>query len=217
MILPCRRYSSLLTKGLAAVGALAFLLNASGAVQAQDPADAIVAQCGATTGEYAAAAQGACNFVAQGGEEVLSILLAMESQSGDAHDSAHQQFKDFVDRVAASRSIARFVLGRYARAANDDQLGQFICTFTEYTAAFYESALSPYAGRQLTVTEVAYDTTLRDFRVTSFIARPDREPLELRWRLIARQNDTGAFDFRVVDFRVAGVWVAIEQRSQPYH
>lgn len=123
------------------------------------------------------------------------------------------RFRDFVLGLVDQERIARFALGQYAKQIGGADFAAFVDAFKDYGVAVYESRLSRYKGQTLNVSGVV-ERTPADIVVTTDLSGPQGgqasgEPLHVAFRL--SKQDGG---FRVIDMQVAGVWLAIDQRSQ---
>ncbi|MEQ8406134.1 MAG: ABC transporter substrate-binding protein [Oceanicaulis sp.] len=156
-----------------------------------------------------ASAQDAEAFISENAQEVISTLQALEQ--GEAQlDDVRADFRDRVQNLADVDRITNFVLGRYRRTAESEQLSEFRDTFREYAFSVYENELTNYAGQTL---EVTGSVTRRpgDYIVETIVTGgPAGEEYEVNWRVL--QGDDG--DLRVVDVQVMGIWLAQTQRDQ---
>ena len=122
------------------------------------------------------------------------------------------QFEGFLLGLTDMKRIADFTLGQYRRTASPADLAAFEGAFQNYPTAVYQSYLSKYAGQTLKVTG-SQARTPDDFIVATQLIDPNdhsgQEPLEVDFRV---RTDTGKPV--VVDFSVAGIWLALEERDQ---
>ena len=105
--------------------------------------------------------------------------------------------------------VARLILGRYWRTADDGQRQQYLQLFREYALANLASKLHLYRGQSFEVTgaKVVSD---QDALVTSRILSDGEPPLQVDWRLRER-NDGGLV---TIDLIVEGVSLIVTLRSE---
>ena len=122
------------------------------------------------------------------------------------------QFESFLLGLTDMKRIADFTLGQYRRTASPADLAAFEGAFQSYATAVYQSYFAKYAGQTLKVTG-SQARTPDDFIVATQLIDPSdhsgQEPLEVDFRV---RTDTGKPV--VVDFSVAGIWLALEERDQ---
>jgi phospholipid transport system substrate-binding protein len=139
------------------------------------------------------------------GAEVLDVLQ---------NDSLTRDRK--VDRLIALLEgpidldlVARLILGRYWRAASEEQRQEYLRLFRAFALDSLASKLHVYQGQEFEVTG-ARVVSDNDAVVSTRILSPDRPPLDVDWRL--RQRDDG--DLVAIDVIVAGVSLIVTQRSE---
>jgi phospholipid transport system substrate-binding protein len=106
--------------------------------------------------------------------------------------------------------IAQFSLGRYWRAATDDQKQRFIKAFEIYMVAVYWSHFSSYSGESFKVTG-AQDEGNGTTDVTTDILRPDanQPPVKLTWQLV-KSGDS----YKIRDADLEGISQAQTYRDE---
>ena len=118
------------------------------------------------------------------------------------------RFRMLFHRYFDVPGIARFVLGRYWRAAPPAEQQQFVNLFDKYITAAYSDRLSQYGGETLRVTgsrQIPGGALVR-----SEIIRPSgAPPIKVDWRLTAADGG-----FRISDVIVDGVSLAVTQRAE---
>jgi phospholipid transport system substrate-binding protein len=139
------------------------------------------------------------------GAEVLDVLQ---------NDSLTRDRK--VDRLIALLEgpidldlVARLILGRYWRAASEEQRQEYLRLFRAFALDSLASKLHVYQGQEFEVTG-ARVVSDNDAVVSTRILSPDRPPLDVDWRL--RQRDDG--NLVAIDVIVAGVSLIVTQRSE---
>ena len=105
--------------------------------------------------------------------------------------------------------IAKFVLGRYWRAATPEQQQEFLKLFEDVVVLTWSPRFKDYGGDlRHTVIAVSQDGE-RGITVDSKVDREKQQPIALQWRL--KQGDSG---LRVMDLVVEGSSMAITYRSE---
>jgi phospholipid transport system substrate-binding protein len=123
-----------------------------------------------------------------------------------------EQFEHFLVGLTDMRRIANFTLGQYRRTASPADLDAFAAAFQNYATAVYQSYFAKYAGQTLKVTG-STERAPGDYIVATSLIDPNdhsgQPPLEVDFRV---RTDRGRPV--VVDFSVAGIWLALEERDQ---
>jgi phospholipid transport system substrate-binding protein len=107
-----------------------------------------------------------------------------------------------------SPGIARFVLGRYWRAATPEEQKEFLKLFEDYVVFVYTARLSDFSGEEFKISGSRPDADA--VIVSTDVITPGApQPLKIDWRLV---NDAGAY--KISDVIVEGVSMAVTQRSE---
>lgn len=162
----------------------------------------------AATGPVAAAGGGAEAFVQSNVSRGLGIL----NNKSTSVEQRRVQFEQFILGLTDMKRIANFTLGQYKRTATPQEQEQFAAAFQNYATAVYQSYFSKYSGQTLRVTgsqERAPGDTIVQTQMIDPNDRSGNQPLEVDFRVL---SDGGKFV--VIDFSVAGIWLAIEERDQ---
>ena len=155
----------------------------------------------------ARAATPAEGFIAANIHKGLAIL----DDTGLTQDQRRAQFEQFLLGVTDLKRVATFTLGQYAASAAPADRDAFAVAFQRYAVAVYQSYFERYTGQSLTVTGSRANGPNDDIVATTLVdpnAR-DARPLEVDFRV---RSDTGAPT--IVDFNVAGVWLAPAERDE---
>jgi len=147
-------------------------------------------------------------FISSNIQRSLEILNGKELRQGQRS----QQFQDLLLGIVDMKRIAMFTLGQYGRSASLSDQDKFVAAFQNYAIASYQTYFARYAGHTLTVSgsterapqDVVVMTTLKDPNDHS-----GQLPLEVDFRV---RSDSGKP--MLVDFSVAGIWLALEERDQ---
>jgi len=156
----------------------------------------------------AAAATGPETFVQANVNKGLAIL----NNKGISAEQRRVQFQQFILGLTDMRRIATFTLGQYKNSATPQERDQFVAAFQNYATAVYQSYFSKYTGQSLRVTgsqERAPGDTIVQTQLMDPNDHSGNQPLEVDFRV---SGDNGKFI--VIDFSVAGIWLAIEERDQ---
>ena len=125
-------------------------------------------------------------------------------------DERQQRFRDFMLSITDAKRIAIFTLGSYARIASEKQLDVYVGSFTDFATAVYQRGLDAYRGQSIHVTgSVARSDNDAVVNAEIIGTQPSSPPLRIAFRV--RKNEAGAFI--VTDMQVAGVWLALSERS----
>ncbi len=145
------------------------------------------------------------DFISSGVDQAITILK--ETTPDDPARAA--RFRDFVDQVIDTRSVAQFTLGHYRKGADPELVRAFEKQFKEYATASYESRLGLYGGQTINITDaVARKDT--DVLVKGTInAKDGRHLADVAFRVLTTSRGPKLFDAQV-----EGIWLAVEQRSQ---
>jgi phospholipid transport system substrate-binding protein len=169
------------------------------------PLAASLAPLGGRCARAAPSAEAAQGLIEQVSTRVLAIL-------SDQGLSNRQKFDDLVGLLSQPIDldlVARLILGRHWRTANDTQREAYLELFREYALANLASKLHLYQGQSFEVTD-AKVVSEQDAVVTSRILNPGETPLQVDWRL--RSRDDGSLV--VIDLIVAGVSLVVTLRSE---
>lgn len=147
--------------------------------------------------------QSAEAFVGDLTSEALGFLS--EDEFSAAQKKA--KFKKLLDRKFDLESIGRFAMGRNWRTISDAQKKEYLNLFESMVIDVYSQRFSEYGGQDINVLSSRAEGK-SDVIVQSLIVDPSGPNVKLDWRL--RYKDGR---FRVIDVIVAGVSMALTQRS----
>jgi phospholipid transport system substrate-binding protein len=155
-----------------------------------------------------AAANPAEDFVQDNIHKGLELLNNKQLSA----DQRRTQFEGFLLGLTDMKRIADFTLGQYRRSASPADIAAFESAFQNYAVAVYQSYFAKYAGQTLKVTG-SQTRAADDIIVATQLIDPNdnsgQQPLEVDFRV---RTDGGKTV--VVDFSVAGIWLALEERDQ---
>jgi phospholipid transport system substrate-binding protein len=159
----------------------------------------------AVSGPVGAAESDPKAFVSRLASSAMDIMTVKGLSDGDREAKFRSLFTSEVD----IHEIARFVLGRYWRAATPEQQKDFVKQFEEILVLTWSPRFKDYGGDlKHSVTNVASEDD-KNVLVDSKVERNQQPPINLQWRL--RRSDAG---LKVVDLVVEGSSMAITYRSE---
>ena len=143
-------------------------------------------------------------------ENATRVLQALD-EPGLTQQERSEKFSGFMDEFSNLDGISRFVLGKYGRRFNADELARYRDIYRTYSLVNYESQFDEYRGAQISITG-SVDTE-RDSIVRSEVRKDDGEALDVSWRVRKRGD---AFQVIDVGLNLDGnlLWLAVEQRAQ---
>jgi phospholipid transport system substrate-binding protein len=142
-------------------------------------------------------------------EDVSTKVLAILSDQALADRQKFDALVELLERPIDLDLVARLILGRHWRTANDTQRQQYLGLFREYALANLAAKLHLYRGQSFEVTG-ARVVSDKDALVTSRILSDGEPPLQVDWRL--RERD-GAGPV-TIDLIVEGVSLIVTLRSE---
>jgi len=154
----------------------------------------------------ARAAETAEQFVTGNVEKGMAIL----NDGALKADERQERFRNFLLSITDAKRVAIFTLGSYARGASQAQLNDYVASFADFLTAVYQKGLDTYRSQTIRVTGSIVRSD-NDSVVDAEIAGKDASDPPLRIAFRVRKNEAGAFV--VTDLQVAGVWLALSERS----
>ena len=138
------------------------------------------------------------------GTRVLDILKADSSQQ-----EKFEQLVVLLDQSIDLDLVARLILARHWRTADEAQQAEYLKLFRAYALDSLASKLHIYKGQEFEITgsEVAGK---KDAVVRTLIMSPDRPPLHVDWRI--REKKDGKLI--AIDVIVESVSLIVTQRSE---
>lgn len=142
-------------------------------------------------------------YVTDLGKKALAVITG--STSKEEKNAALE--KMFIANVDINW-IGQFVVGRYWKAANEEQKRQYMENYKNFLVSHYTSNFAEFTNADFEVTRVVPDESGGDI-VTMRIKRPQAEDLVVDYTV--RKNSAGAM--KVYDITVEGVSMITTQRS----
>ncbi|MGE0716458.1 MAG: phospholipid-binding protein MlaC [Alphaproteobacteria bacterium] len=126
--------------------------------------------------------------------------------SGVSRAEREQRFQALLREGFDVAAIGRFTLGRYWNQASPAQQQEYLRLFEKFIVQAYAARFAEYSGEQFRVTGERPDGDV--VMVQSEIFKPGAQPTRVEWRV------TAGAPARIVDVIVAGVSMAVTQRSE---
>jgi phospholipid transport system substrate-binding protein len=147
------------------------------------------------------------SFVQENANKVLQAL----DETGLTRSERSRKFSGFMDELSDLDGVSRFVLGKYGRRFNPDELTRYRDIYRTYSLVNYEAQFDEYRGADIEITGSV--DTKRDSIVNSIIRKDDGETLKVSWRVRQRADRYQVID---VGLHLDGnlLWLAVEQRAQ---
>ena len=139
-------------------------------------------------------------------QEAMAVL----SDASLSEDQRAEKLRHMMARDIDIPPIARFVLGRYWRAATERQREAYVAAYSDYFLRTYAAKIGGggAAVDRFDVIKTQVHGT-KDFLVHCVVARAGGKPFRLVWRL--RQRDGR---YRIIDMMVEGVSLVQTQRQE---
>lgn len=137
------------------------------------------------------------------GERVIAVLK-QESGPAERREELQTILRDYFDLP----EIARLVLGRHWRRADESQRERYVELFADYVVAVYSGQFGTYGGQRFTVLQ-SRPVDQAETMVTAEIRGNDGAPVVLNFRL----HPTGHGP-KIVDVAVEGVSMLITMREE---
>ncbi|MEZ5932543.1 MAG: ABC transporter substrate-binding protein [Alphaproteobacteria bacterium] len=168
------------------------------------PAVALLSTVGTMSALAAPSPDDARHLIQTVGTQVLDILKKEVSQK--------EKFDELVVLLDGSIDldlVARLILARHWRAANEAQQAEYLKLFRAYALDSLASKLHIYNGQEFEITDSKV-AGKKDAVVRTLILSQDRPPLHVDWRI--REHDDGRLI--AIDVIVENVSLIVTQRSE---
>jgi phospholipid transport system substrate-binding protein len=131
----------------------------------------------------------------------------MVSNEALSQDEKSRQFRGLLQQSFALKPIARFVLGRYWKQADDRQRERYVLLFEDYIVQSYSARFGEYAGETFRIIDEKPEGNSGTV-VTTMIMRPQGEPVEVQWFVREHKGE-----LKIVDVVIEGISMSLTQRS----
>jgi phospholipid transport system substrate-binding protein len=165
---------------------------------------ALGSMIGTTTVHAAPSPEDARNLIQTVGTQVLEIL-----KRDIAQQEKFEQLVSLLDGSIDLDLVARLILARHWRTANEAQKAEYLKLFRAYALDSLASKLHIYNGQEFEITE-SQAAGKKDAVVRTLIHSPDRPPLRVDWR-IRESSERGLI---AIDVIVESVSLIVTQRSE---
>ena len=143
-------------------------------------------------------------------------IIEMLSSNGLDRDeeSRLRDLAEVIEEEADLDLLGRLVLGHHWRTLDDQQKDEYLELFRQLMLRKFAGYLHAYTGDQLGPPDQVFDITgsravnERDIIVESRVHPPDREPLQVSWRMRGRDDPV------IIDVVFENVSLLISQRSE---
>jgi phospholipid transport system substrate-binding protein len=155
-------------------------------------------------------ADGAARFVERLGQEAVDELARADLPV----EKRQQFFLELLQRGFAMDAISRFVLGRYWRAASEQERAEFQDVFQRVLAQRFLPLFEGYEDDDFQVRGAGPDPSQPElFAVRSLVTQPGQPQSDQMVRVIWRvRHQDGSYE--IVDVKAEGVSMAITLRSE---
>ncbi len=168
------------------------------------PAFALLTVTGLSPALAAPSPDDARNLIQTVGNQVLEILKQDVSQ-----DEKFDQLVTLLDGSIDLDLVARLILARHWRTADEAQQAEYLKLFRAYALDSLASKLHIYNGQEFEITD-SQPAGKKDALVRTLIHSPDRPALHVDWR-IREKKDGGLV---AIDLIVESVSLIVTQRSE---
>ena len=142
-------------------------------------------------------------FIVTLAERAVTGLARTDVTDAERDRRFRELFREGFDVPA----IARFVLGRYWRAASEAERSEYMKLFEELIVQTYSSRFTGYAGESVRIINTRAGSD-GEITVVSELARPSGAPVRVDWRVF--RTSAG---FKIYDVAVEGVSMSVTQRD----
>lgn len=168
------------------------------------PAVALVSMLGTSSALAAPSPDDARDLIQTVGTKVLDIL-----KQDVAQQQKFDQLVTLLDESIDLDLVARLILARHWRTADEAQQTEYLKLFRAYALDSLASKLHIYKGQDFEITD-SQAAGKKDAVVRTLITSPDRPPLHVDWRI--RENKEGRLI--AIDVIVESVSLIVTQRSE---
>lgn len=158
-----------------------------------------------TAGKAEAAGDPAA-FLEQFGREAIAQL----ADENVPYEQRQRQFQDMLDRGFDLEAIARFIIARPWRSAEESERQAFVEVFKDYLTQRFLPLFEGYTNGEFSTGGVRVDQDNENLSWVRVTFEGERgQPVQTDWRL--RRNDG---EFRILDVRAEGASMALTLREE---
>lgn len=153
-----------------------------------------------------ASQEGAREFARQLADNALTILQNDELSAKGKQSRLRDLFADRADL----KWVARFVLGKHWRSANETQRREYLKYYREFILKNFTERLIEFTGQEYTITQVRQDGEPNEYRLTLELKRSGEPNVMVDYRLREKLGKYYIFDIIIE----GGVSLITTQRSE---
>ena len=139
----------------------------------------------------------------------LYVDLVHTSKKDMSLDEQQNELERLFQKYVDVSIIARAVIGKSWRKANDDQKKRFISAFKRYVSHKYGRQFSEFNGTTLEIIKSRDTSTKAGVLVSTRVIIPGQTPLKVVW-----QVSDGSGSFKLVDLKVEGISMLSTERQE---
>jgi len=152
------------------------------------------------------AADDPATFLEQFGREAIAQL----ADENVPYEQRQQQFQDMLDRGFDLEAIARFIIARPWRSAEESERQAFVEVFKDYLTQRFLPLFEGYTNGEFSTGGVRVDQDNENLSWVRVTFEGERgQPVQTDWRL--RRSDG---EFRILDVRAEGASMALTLREE---
>lgn len=149
---------------------------------------------------------GAMKFIQTLTEDAIVMLTGNDISKAERA----KRFRALMRKNFAMEGIAKFVIGRHWRNANDQEKAEYLRLFEDLMVATYAERFEKYSGEKLLVKRVEVRNKKDALVYTTMVKAHDGiKPLKVEWRV--RQK---AGVYTIIDVMVEGISMIMTQKSE---
>ncbi len=150
--------------------------------------------------------EGAKNFIKVMTEDAISMLTVKDISRSERA----VRFRTLMNKNFAMKGIAKFVLGRHWRKANEEQKEEYLQLFEDLMVATYSDRFERYSGEKLLIKKSEVRGKKDAIVHTTMVkANNATKPLKVAWR-VRSKGET----FTIIDVMVEGISMIMTQKSE---
>jgi phospholipid transport system substrate-binding protein len=146
-------------------------------------------------------------------EKATEQMMTELRERRDAISQDKTIVNEIVERVLlpeiASNTIARKVMGKYARTATDEQKERFAAAFKGYMIRFYSNAFAEYTDETVEYLEAPDFANERRVTIRTKLNLAAGEPVPINY-VMQRSRDS----WKIIDVVIEGISLVISNRTQ---
>ena len=142
-------------------------------------------------------------------EILTSDAISMLTVENISKNERSDRFRRLMNENFAIKGIAKFVLGRHWRKANESEKKEYLQLFEDLLVATYADRFAKYSGEKLLVNESEVRGKGDALVHTIMILVDGAKPLKVAWRVRGKSGI-----YKIVDIMVEGISMVVTQKSE---